>query len=131
MRKIGVVTSKHSEFLDITSKIAGEVTELSFREGIVLVYSPHTTAGITINEGADPDVQDDILAILDKLIPWNGNYRHAEGNSAAHVKTSLMGPSVNIAVENGRLCLGTWQRIFFCEFDGPRKRNVWLKFYSA
>lgn len=128
MHLIEISTSRHTEFVDITAKVSKVISDISFQDGIVLVYSPHTTAGITINEGADPAVQRDILAVLNKVIPWDDNYHHAEGNSAAHIKTSLMGAGVNVAVEKGALCLGTWQRIFLCEFDGPRRRKVRLKF---
>ena len=131
MHHIEISTSKRTEFIDITSKVGKVVAESSFLDGVLLIYSPHTTAGITINEGADPAVQRDILAVLNKVIPWDDNYHHVEGNSAAHIKTSLMGAGVNVAVEKGRLCLGTWQKIFFCEFDGPRHRKVWLKFYET
>lgn len=97
--------------------------------GICVVFVPHTTAGITINEGADPSVQKDIISQLDLSVPWEQSfYRHLEGNSAAHIKASLMGSSVNILVDNGQLRLGTWQKIFFAEFDGPRRRKIWVSF---
>jgi secondary thiamine-phosphate synthase enzyme len=111
------------EFVDITSLVQKEVSK-SIRDGVCYVYNPHTTAGLTINEGADPAVQDDIVAVLKKVIPHDYPYKHMEGNSPAHIMASLMGSSVTVFVENGRLVLGTWQKIFFCEFDGPRSRKV-------
>jgi secondary thiamine-phosphate synthase enzyme len=127
MHHIALSTTMQTEFVDITSRVSNLVKEIEMKDGVLLIYSPHTTAGITINEGADPAVQRDILHILNKIIPWDDGYHHLEGNSAAHIKTSLMGSEVNVAVENGKLCLGTWQKIFFCEFDGPRNRKVWIK----
>ena len=113
--------------VDITGNIASIVGEEGIRSGICHVFVPHTTAGVTINENADPDVPRDILTTLSRLVPANGSYRHAEGNSDAHVKASLMGSSVTVIVENGELVLGMWQSIFFCEFDGPRTRKVYVK----
>ncbi len=97
------------------------------REGVVHLFVPHTTAGVTINENADPDVVRDMKQILESVVPWRGNYAHAEGNSAAHVKASMMGFSTQVFVRNGRLAFGTWQSIYFCEFDGPRTRKVWAQ----
>ncbi len=125
MKKIVVSTNSRTEFIDITSLIAKEVKEIS--DGMVVAYCPHTTAGLTINEGADPAVKEDILSVLNDIVPWSFNYKHLEGNSPAHIKASIIGSSVTIIVENGSLQLGTWQRVFFCEFDGPRTRNVWVK----
>lgn len=119
-----VSTSQRMEFLDITATLEKEIAETGCREGICHLYNPHTTAGLTINEGADPSVQSDILAILQKVIPQDHPYEHREGNSPAHIGASLMGSSVTLFLENGRLELGRWQRIFFCEFDGPRSRKV-------
>jgi secondary thiamine-phosphate synthase enzyme len=113
--------------VDVTSEVSSAVAQLGLTSGVVMVYSPHTTAAITINEGADPDVCSDVLAYLEKAVPHRGGYRHREGNSDAHIKTSLIGPSELVAVEGGRLVLGTWQRIFFCEFDGPRSRRFFVK----
>ena len=113
--------------VDITAQVAAAVTKLGVKDGVATVLVPHTTAGITINENADPSVPADIAASLDRLVPWENEYRHSEGNSAAHIKASLMGSSVRVPVENGKLQLGTWQGIFFCEFDGPRSRQVWVK----
>ncbi len=119
-------TREHAQFVDVTPLVAEAVGELALVDGAVLVFNPHTTAGLTINEGADPDVVHDMLAVLDGLVPWRAGYRHAEGNAAAHVKASLMGSSVMVPVKGGRLQLGTWQKIWFCEFDGPRRRRLWV-----
>lgn len=126
--QIPVKTTRHSEMVDITSQVQKAVDAAGLKNGFVFVFSMHTTAAVTINENADPDVRADILQVLETTIPWRNNYRHMEGNSAAHVKTSLMGASEWIAVENGSLVLGTWQSIFFCEFDGPRNRKVTVSF---
>jgi secondary thiamine-phosphate synthase enzyme len=114
--------------VDITSKVKEVIQKAGFEDGVCYLYVPHTTAGITINEGADPSVAADIQAMLDRLIPWEGPYKHLEGNAAAHIKSSLVGNSVMVLVESGRLKLGTWQSIFFCEFDGPRTRKAYIKF---
>ena len=119
-----VSTRSRSEFIDITGRVMNVLSSSNIRDGICQVFVPHTTAGITINENADPDVTADIIAALDQTIPWRNNYRHNEGNSAAHIKASLMGSSVLIPVKDGRLVLGTWQGVYCCEFDGPRTRNV-------
>jgi secondary thiamine-phosphate synthase enzyme len=124
LETIQVNTPDHSVMVDITDLIIRKVQEGDVRNGLCVVYVPHTTAGVTINEGADPAVAEDILGALDRLVPWKGPYRHMEGNSAAHVKASLMGNSAQIIVDNGRLALGTWERIFLCEFDGPRTRKL-------
>ncbi|MHB8149375.1 MAG: secondary thiamine-phosphate synthase enzyme YjbQ [Desulfobulbia bacterium] len=118
-----VSTSATMQFSDITAQLQKAVTASTVVDGVCHVYNPHTTAGLTINEGADPDVQADILAALQKIVPQI-RYRHGEGNSPAHVMASLTGSSVTVFIENGRLQLGTWQKIFFCEFDGPRSRKV-------
>lgn len=131
MPVINVTTSKHSEMLDITASVA-KLVPADMQEGLCCVYSRHTTAGVTINENADPDVRSDMVSFLDKLVPWQESmFRHLEGNSAAHIKSSLMGFSQIIPVENGRLCLGTWQGIYFCEFDGPRSRKVQVTFLQG
>ncbi|MFP4084167.1 MAG: secondary thiamine-phosphate synthase enzyme YjbQ [Desulfonatronovibrio sp.] len=127
MDYISVKTGKRQELKDITPEIEQYLSENNLTGGLLNIYCPHTTAGITINEGADPSVAGDILVSLEKLVPYKGDYRHAEGNSDAHIKTSLTGPSVLVIVEEGRPMLGTWQKIFFAEFDGPRSRKVWLK----
>ncbi|MEK6197093.1 MAG: secondary thiamine-phosphate synthase enzyme YjbQ [Desulfobacterales bacterium] len=122
--KFSVSTSTRTEFVDITSLVQKEVTGSVIRDGICHVYNPHTTAGLTINEGADPAVKDDIVAVLKRVIPRDYPYKHMEGNSQAHIMASLMGSSITVFVEDGKLVLGTWQKIFFCEFDGPRSRKV-------
>ena len=128
IKEISVPTKSHSQFVSITREVQGAVSELGVKDGICIVFTPHTTAGVTINEGADPDVTRDILMELEKAVPWRDvEYHHSEGNSAAHVKSSLVGASEMIPVENGKLVLGTWQTIYFCEFDGPRHRKVYVK----
>lgn len=122
--RIEVSTRSRNEFIDITSRISDELKKTGVQNGTCYVYMPHTTAGLTINENADPDVTRDILAGLTRLVPMKGDYRHAEGNSDAHIKASLMGFSQMIPVIDGQLALGTWQGIYFCEFDGPRNRHV-------
>ena len=125
---LSVTTRNRSEMIDITSKVEEELKKSGLKDGLCFLFVPHTTAGITINESADPSVATDIQAMLNKLIPWEGSYRHLEGNSAAHIKSSLIGNSVMVFVESGHLKLGTWQGIFFCEFDGPRSRKLYIKF---
>jgi secondary thiamine-phosphate synthase enzyme len=125
---ISINTRDRSEMIDITSKVEEELNRSGLKDGVCFLFVPHTTAGITINEGADPSVVGDIQATLNRLVPWEGSYRHLEGNSAAHIKSSLIGNSVIVLVESGRLRLGTWQGIFFCEFDGPRSRKVHMRF---
>ncbi len=127
MLELDLQTSCRSDFLDITAVVQAELAGMGLAEGAVIVFNPHTTAALTINEGADPDVVADMATALDKLIPWRDGYAHAEGNSAAHIKASFFGSSVTVPVENGCLCLGTWQKIWFCDFDGPRTRRVWLQ----
>ena len=122
--QVDVSTGSRTQFLDISGAVASEVAKTGMKNGICYVYMPHTTAGLTINENADPDVARDILAGLARLVPPTGDYRHAEGNSDAHIKASLMGFTVTVPVIEGRLALGTWQGIYFCEFDGPRRRHV-------
>jgi len=113
--------------IDITGEVQLALEREKAGAAICTVFVPHTTAGVTINENADPSVRADILAALDRAIPGDAGYTHAEGNSAAHVKASLVGSSASVPVENGRLCLGTWQGIYFCEFDGPRQRRIWIQ----
>ncbi len=127
METFTVKTSQRTEMLDITHQIQKAVADSKVRNGICCVFVPHTTAAVTINENADPNVPGDILMKLGKVIPPDDSYRHTEGNSDAHIKTSLVGSSETIAVEDGRLVLGTWQSIFFCEFDGPRSRRFRVK----
>ncbi len=124
---INIKTRSQIEFIDITSQVQGVIDKLGINEGICSVYVPHTTAAVTINENADPDVVRDIITRLNEIVPLNGNYRHTEGNSAAHIKASIIGPSESVFIKDGRLILGTWQSIFFCEFDGPRSRRVLVK----
>ena len=127
MREIKVITRKRNEMIDITSDVQQVVNKENIQNGIVTVYVPHTTAGITINEGADPSVQRDIIETLNRIVPESGDYHHMEGNSDAHIKSSILGSSVNVIVENNRLILGTWQHIFFYEGDGPRNRRVYVE----
>jgi secondary thiamine-phosphate synthase enzyme len=122
-----VQTSSKTELIDITGYIEKEIRSEGIDEGVCMVFVPHTTAAVTINESADPSVKSDILMVLNKLVPWKEAYRHLEGNSPAHIKSSIIGASEMIAVEGGRLKLGTWQGVFFCEFDGPRNRKVHIR----
>ena len=131
MREIKVVTRKRNEMVDITRDVQDVVEQEKIDEGVAIVYVPHTTAGITINEGADPSVQRDIVETLKKLVPETGNYNHMEGNSDAHIKASILGSSVTVLIKNERLVLGTWQHIFFYEGDGPRTRKVIIKIFSS
>ena len=131
MEQLSLRTSGRACMVDITREVQQVVTQSGVQDGFCIVYVPHTTAGLTINENADPTVQSDIIAELDKVIPWRDGYEHMEGNSAAHIKASLMGPSHTVLVNGGRLMLGTWQGIYFCEFDGPRQRKVWVKVVSG
>ncbi|GFP77770.1 secondary thiamine-phosphate synthase enzyme YjbQ [Clostridium fungisolvens] len=120
-------THSTDEMLNITSTIRQRVKESGVNDGLVVVFVPHTTAGITINENADPDVVSDMLLGFKNISPENKAYKHFEGNSASHIKASLMGSSVTIIIENGELMLGVWQGVYFCEFDGPRDRKVYIK----
>ncbi|MBI5549406.1 MAG: YjbQ family protein [Deltaproteobacteria bacterium] len=125
-----ISTTRRCELVDVTSKVQDAVRAAGLKSGLVVVYCPHTTAAITINENADPDVRTDLLMALERAVP-NEGFRHSEGNSDAHTKTSLVGPSVTAIVEDGQTQLGTWQSIFFCEFDGPRRRKVWVQTVGA
>jgi len=127
MREVKVSTRRRNEMIDITGDVQSVVDMEKIKDGMVVVYVPHTTAGVTINEGADPSVQRDIITTLARLVPENGGYHHMEGNSDAHIKASIMGSSVTVIVNNGRLVLGTWQHIFFYEGDGPRKRKIYVE----
>lgn len=127
MKIINVSTTKRTDLIDITTHVQKMVDESSVDDGIVTVFVPHTTCGITINEGADPDVVRDIKYQLEKLIPYQQGYHHLEGNADSHIKTCLVGSSENIIIEDGQLVLGTWQSIFLCDFDGPRTRKVYIK----
>lgn len=131
MEKISVSTKKRNEFVEITSKIEEIVRKIDIENGVCFIYVPHTTCGLTINENADPSVKKDIMDKLEQLVPENDRYSHMEGNSDAHIKSSILGHSLTVFVENGSLQLGTWQGIFLCEFDGPRTRQVWLKIFRG
>lgn len=128
---LSITSTKRTEFIDITEAVQKAATAAGIDAGVCMLFVPHTTAAVTINENADPTVKDDILMVLNKVIPWEADYRHLEGNSPAHVKSSLVGASEMVAVENGRLSLGTWQGIFFCEFDGPRRRSIQAHFIKG
>jgi secondary thiamine-phosphate synthase enzyme len=125
--RLNIKSHKKEEFQDITDRVNDAIAKSGVEEGICVVYAPHTTAGIVINEHADPDVVVDMIARLDALVPQQANYKHGEGNSAAHIKAALTGMSQTVIVQYGELALGTWQGIFFCEFDGPRNREVLIK----
>jgi secondary thiamine-phosphate synthase enzyme len=127
MKEISVKTSSRVELIDITHLIEKVVAESKIKSGVCTIYVPHTTAAVTINENADPSVRRDIIAELNKIVPFDDNYSHLEGNAAAHIKASIIGPSETILVNGGSLVLGTWQGIYFCEFDGPRHRKVIVK----
>ncbi|MDP8264070.1 MAG: secondary thiamine-phosphate synthase enzyme YjbQ [Candidatus Aceula lacicola] len=128
MHIIKISTHTRNQIIDITSQLQKYISQNNFQSGLLTVFSPHTTAGITVNENADPDVKNDIVSFLQKTIPQNNQFAHAEGNSDAHIKGSLVNFSQNFIIENKQIQLGTWQGIFFMEFDGPRSREVWLKF---
>jgi len=127
LKEIIIKTNAQTEILDITAQVQNAVDESGITEGLCCVFVPHTTAGVTINENADPSVKQDITMELNKVIPFDDNYSHLEGNSAAHIKASIIGSSVNVPVKNNYLLLGTWQGICFCEFDGPRTRKYYVK----
>ncbi len=126
-----IKTNKQDEMINITDIIMEDVRNIKIKDGAVIVFVPHTTAGITINENADPDVVYDMLSTLQKVFPKDSSHRHMEGNSHAHIKASVMGSSCSIIIENGMLKLGTWQGVYFCEFDGPRTRRFYTKFISG
>ncbi len=128
---LSVKTRETTELVDITSEIIKLVRKSGVDQGLCMLYVPHTTAAVTINESADPTVKSDILKVINQVIPWDANYRHLEGNSAAHIKTTLVGSSEIIAIEGQKLVLGTWQGIFFCEFDGPRNRKIHVRIMDA
>jgi len=125
--RFSVSTASGMEFVNITANLQRIIDDNDVDSGLLVVYNPHTTAGITINEGADPAVQSDLIGIFRQIIPLEYPYKHLEGNSPSHMMATLTGSSVTVIIENGRLILGTWQRIFFCEYDGPRNRKVWWK----
>lgn len=127
VKVLDIKTEKRVQFIDITSEIQQMVNESGIDEGVVTVFVPHTTAGLTINENADPDVIRDMSVNLERVFPHVGDYLHMEGNSDAHIKASLMGSSESILIDNGKLLLGIWQGLYFCEFDGPRRRSIFVK----
>jgi len=127
LKEITIQTNTQTQILDITAQVQNAVDESGITEGLCCVFVPHTTAGVTINENADPSVKQDIVMELNKVIPFDDNYSHLEGNSAAHIKASIIGSSVNVPVKNNNLLQGTWQGICFCEFDGPRTRKFYVK----
>ncbi len=127
VKQYTVRTSSRVQFVNIDDLLADAVNESGIKDGICVVFVPHTTAGVTINENADPDVVRDIIMEVNKIVPFQDGYHHMEGNSAAHIKSSLVGPSLSLIIENGRIVYGTWQSVYFCEFDGPRTRRVYIK----
>jgi secondary thiamine-phosphate synthase enzyme len=127
LHKIRISTASRDQFIDITGRVQEIITGEKLKDGLALVWVPHTTAGLMVNENADPDVAADILESLDQRFPHRDNYAHSEGNSAAHIKSSLMGCEKAMIIKDGRLALGTWQGLYFCEFDGPRNREIWVK----
>lgn len=131
IENLSLTTRQHNQMLDITAEVQRVVSDSAIQQGTAVVYCPHTTAGLTINENSDPAVGADILEALEKVVPWRAAYRHTEGNAAAHVKSSLVGHSLTLLVEGGQLVLGTWQGIYFCEFDGPRTRRVLVQVVPA
>jgi secondary thiamine-phosphate synthase enzyme len=131
MTTIDVTSRDRVELIDVTDKVRAAIRASGIRDGLAVVYTPHTTAAITINENADPDVARDLVMALNKLVPFDDRYRHAEGNSAAHVKSSLVGASETLIVQEGAPLLGTWQGVYFCEFDGPRRRQLHVKVIGA
>ncbi len=128
--ELKIATRHRTELIDITPKVQQAVRQTQVQEGLCHIWVPHTTAGVTINENADPSVAKDILMELNKVIPFEDHYHHLEGNSAAHIKSSLVGCAQTLIIHQGRVMLGSWQGIFFCEFDGPRHRTVWLKIFA-
>lgn len=128
---IRVTTSSRTEMIDITSAVLSTLEQMGCSDGLCMLYVPHTTAAITINESADPSVRRDIDMIMNQIVPWKADYRHLEGNSPAHVKATLVGASELLAIQDGKILLGTWQGIFFCEFDGPRNRKLHLRFIQG
>ena len=125
--RLNVKTTAHTQMLDVTAQIQKGVTDSGVRDGICTVFVPHTTAAVTINENADPDVVRDFTTEINKIVPWEDGYHHMEGNSAAHLKSSMIGFSEQVIIEDGRLVLGVWQGIYFCEYDGPRNRKLMVK----
>lgn len=131
MEKIKIVSNQRVEFIDITERVRDVVISKRVEEGICMIFCPHTTAALTINENADPSVRKDIIAYLDRIVPVTGGYSHYEGNSDAHIKSSLLGVSLVLGIKGGDIVLGKWQGIYFCEFDGPRRRQLFIKIMSG
>ncbi|MEX2016667.1 MAG: secondary thiamine-phosphate synthase enzyme YjbQ [Candidatus Hydrogenedentales bacterium] len=131
MKEIAIRTTEHTEFVNIDRQVQAVIDESGVKDGFVQVFVPHTTAGVTINENADPDVVADMKKILDRAVPWKNGYAHSEGNSAAHAKASMMGFCQTVFIRGGKLAYGTWQSLYFCEFDGPRSRKIWVRVTSA
>ena len=131
MERISVKTGSRVELIDITDKIQAVVSRSAIKDGVCLIFCPHTTAGLTINENADPSVRRDIIQSLNKLVPAGAGYSHSEGNADSHIKSSLFGSSLVVFIEGGQLAFGTWQGIYFCESDGPRSREAWVKVTSG
>lgn len=131
IKTLNIKSRSKTEFIDITDEIHEVIKESGVKSGVCCIYVPHTTAGVTINEGADPSVKRDILTTLNRLIPFEGDYQHMEGNSAAHIKSTLVGVSATVLIEDGKAVLGTWQSVYFCEFDGPRHRRAIVKIIAA
>jgi secondary thiamine-phosphate synthase enzyme len=131
MERISLTTHSRAEFIDITSHVNRVLEKRGVKEGICHIYVPHTTAAVTINENADPSVRKDIINELDRMVPWDGRYAHMEGNAAAHIKATLVGSSVTVPISGGMLALGTWQGVYFCEFDGPRRREVFIQIIKS
>lgn len=131
MQSLEVISHRPVEMIDVTAAVRRSLPENGLRDGLLVLFVPHTTAAVTINENADPDVVTDLVMEINKIVPFADNYRHAEGNSAAHLKSSLVGVSETLLVKGGELVLGTWQGIYFCEFDGPRRRTLHLKFFPG
>lgn len=128
IKHINVRSKQRIELIDITNEVEEALKESGVKDGMCFIYIPHTTAGVTINEGADPSVQRDILNVLNRLVPYDASYLHREGNSDAHIKSTVVGANAYVPIEGGKLTLGTWQSIYFCEFDGPRHRRTVIKF---
>jgi len=131
IHRLEIATSSRAQMVDVTREVQRAISESGVQEGFCHIYVPHTTAGIAINENADPSVVQDILAVLEKIAPRGGSYRHLEGNADSHVKASIVGSSETVLIEGGRLVLGTWQGLFLCEFDGPRRRRLLVKVVEA
>lgn len=131
MQELTVQTPQREILMDVTAQVQDAVRNHGYQDGMLVVFCPHTTAGLTINENADPTVVRDIVTTLRRLVPYHGDFHHTEGNSDAHIKTSLFGSDLRVLVEEGRLMLGIWQGIFLAEFDGPRSRKIWLKWFSS